>query len=132
MANELAAANVTRTYALGGTSIAIFTFTLFFLYPRFVTGEIIALLFQATLLVLGVAIFSFAFASFYYYGASMAGRIEDSRRGDRSWLVGYLMLLLAPCLVLFSIRLFPVGSVWFAFWLAYFLFVIRNLRAVST
>ena len=132
MANELAAANVTRSYALGGTSIAIFTFTLFFLYPRFVTGEIIALLFQTTLLAMGVATFSFAFSSFCYYGASVSGRIEDSRRGDRFWLLGYTMLLLAPSLVLFSIRLFPVGAIWFAFWLAYLLFVIRNFRGVTT
>jgi len=132
MANELAAANVTRTYALGGTSIAIFTFTLFFLYPRYAQNELIALLFQATLLVLGTATFSFAFASFYYYAASVGGRIEDSRRADRFWLVGYTMLFLAPSLVLFSIRLFPVGSVWLAFWLAYVLFVARNFRRVAT
>ena len=132
MANELAAANVTRTYSLGATSIAIFTFTLFFLYPRFAQGEIIALLFLATLLALGVATFSFAFASFYYYGASLGSRIDDAQRGDRFWLVGYAMLFLAPSLVLFSIRLFPIGSVWFALWLVYVLFVIRNFSRVRS
>ena len=132
MANELAAANVTRTYSLGATSIAIFTFTLFFLYPRFVQGEIIALLFQATLLVLGVATFSFVFASFYYYGASVGLRIDDAQRGDRFWLVGYTMLFLAPSFVLFSIRLFAVGSVWFVLWLGYVLFVIRNFSRVRS
>ena len=136
--NELAAANVTRTYSLGATSIAIFTFTLFFLYPRFAQGQIIAQLFQATLLVLGVATFSFVFSSFYYYGASVGGRIDEaervrySRRGDRFWLVGYTMLFLAPSLVLFSIRLFAVGSVWFALWLAYVFFVIRNFSRVRS
>lgn len=132
MANELAAANVTRTYSLGATSIAIFTFTLFFLYPRFAQGQIIALLFQGTLLVLGVATFSFVFASFYYYAASVAGRPGDAGRGDRFWLAGYTMLFLAPSLVLFSLRLFPIGSVWFALWLAYVLFLIRNFSKVRT
>lgn len=132
MANELAAANVTRTYSLGGTSIAIFTFTLFFLYPRFAQGQVIASLFQSTLLVLGIATFSFVFASFYYYAASVGGRPDDAGRGDRFWLVGYTMLFLAPSLVLFSIRLFGVGSVWFALWLTYVLLVFRNFSRVRT
>ena len=49
MGDELAATNATRSYSLSATSIAIFTFTLFFLYPRFASGEIKALFFQATL-----------------------------------------------------------------------------------
>ena len=63
MGDELAGANVNRTYSLAATSIAIFTFMLFFMYPRFVSGEINALLFQATLVVMGVATFSFVLAS---------------------------------------------------------------------
>jgi hypothetical protein len=42
MGDNLATANVNRSYSLAATSIAIFTFTLFFLYPRFVSGEAIA------------------------------------------------------------------------------------------
>ena len=40
------------------------------------SGEVDPLRFQATLIVMGVATFSFAFASFYYYGASLGGRID--------------------------------------------------------
>ena len=40
MADDLAAANVNRSYQLAASSIAIFTFLLFFLYPRFVSGDI--------------------------------------------------------------------------------------------
>ena len=40
MGDDLAASNVNRSYSLAATSIAIFTFLLFFLYPRFVSGEI--------------------------------------------------------------------------------------------
>ena len=49
MADDLAAANVNRSYQLAASSIAIFTFLLFFLYPRFASGEVDALRFQATL-----------------------------------------------------------------------------------
>ena len=46
MGEDLAAANVNRTYVIGGTNIAIFTFMLFFLYPRFESGKINPLLFH--------------------------------------------------------------------------------------
>ncbi len=138
MRDDLAAANVNRTYQLAASSIAIFTFLLFFLYPRFASGEVDALRFQATLLVMGVATFSFAFASFYYYGASLGGRIDDadrtrySRRGDRLWLLGCIFLFLAPSLILFTVRLLAVASAWFALWLVYLLFVIRYFPRVQT
>ena len=138
MADDLAAANVNRSYSLAGTSIAIFTFVLFFLYPMYARGEVDALLFQATLIVMGVATFSFAFASFSYYGSSLGGRIDDaeraqySRRGDRFWLLGCVLLFLAPSLILFSVSVFVVASVWFALWLVYVLFVIRYFPRVQT
>ena len=59
MGDELASANVNRSYSLGATSIAIFTFMLIFLYPRFASGEINPVPFQATLVVMGLATFSF-------------------------------------------------------------------------
>ena len=138
MADDLAAANVNRSYQLSASSIAIFTFLLLFLYPKFVSGEVDALPFQATLVVMGLATFSFAFASFYYYGASLGGRIDDdervryARRGDRLWLLGCVVLFLAPSLVLFTVKLMPVASVWFALWLVYLLFVLRNFSRVQT
>lgn len=138
MSDELAAANVNRSYSLGGTSIAIFTFVLFFLYPRFASGQANALLFQAALVVMGVATFSFVFASLYYYGSSWGGRIDDaerallSRRGDRFWVIGYSLLFLCPSLILFSVALRAVGFVWVTLWLVYLLFVIRYFPRVQT
>src|SRR5919106_4785973 len=101
MADDLAAANVNRSYQLAASSIAIFTFLLVFLYPRFVSGDVDALPFQATLIVMGVATFSFAFASFYYYGGSLGDRFDDAartrycHRGDHLWLLGCVLLFLA-------------------------------------
>ena len=138
MGDELATANVNRSYSLAATSIAIFTFILIFLYPRFASGQVNALLFQATLVVMGVATFSFVFASFYYYGSSLGSRMDNaertlySRRGDRFWLLGYVLLFLAPSLILFSVGLLAVGCVWFLLWLTYALFVIRFFPMVQT
>ena len=138
MADDLAAANVNRSYQLAASSIAIFTFLLFFLYPKFANGQVDAFSYQATLIVMGVATFSFAFSSFYYYGASLGGRIDDleraqySRRGDRFWLLGCVLLFLAPTLILFTVRLLAVASVWFALWLVYLCFVMRHFPRVQT
>lgn len=137
MTADLAAANVNRSYQLAASCIAIFTFLLFFLYPRFVSGEVEAWPYQATLIVAGVATFSFAFASFYYYGGSLdsptgdAGRLQDCRCGDRFWLVGCVSLFLVPSLTLFTVRLFTVALPWFALWLVYVAFVIRNFPRVQ-
>ena len=138
MPDELAGANVNRSYSLAGTSIAIFTFMLFFMYPRFAAGEIGPLLFQAALIVMGVATFSFVFASFYYYASSIGSRIDAaervvfSRRADRFWLLGFTLLFLDPSLILFSIRLFAVAVTWLALWFVYLLFVIRYFPRVQT
>ena len=138
MGDELATSNVNRSYSLAATSIAIFTFVLIFLYPRFTSGEINALMFQVTLVVMGAATFSFVFASFFYYCSSLGSRIDDaeralySRRGDRFWLLGYTLLFLDPSLILFLVGLLAVGSAWFALWLVYLLFVIRYFPRVQT
>src|SRR5262245_26271417 len=131
MGDDLGGSNVNRLYSLAATSIAIFTFMLIFLYPKFASGQINAWLFQSTFAVMGVATFSFVFASLCYYGASLGSRVGDgervlySLRGDRFWLVGYTLLFLVPSLILFSVGLLAVASVWLSLWLVYLLFVIR-------
>ncbi len=138
MIDGLAVHNVNRSYQLAASCIAIFTFLLFFLYPRFASGDVDAWPFQATLILMGLATFSFAFACFYYYGASLSDRIDAaartqfSRRGDGFWLVGCVLLFLAPSLILFTVKLLFVASSWFALWLAYVVFVIRNFPRVQT
>jgi len=138
MGDELAASNVNRSYSLAATSIAIFTFMLFFLYPRFRNNEINGLLFQVTVVVMGLATFSFVFASLYYYGSSAGGRIDDAervldrRRGDRFWLFGYTLLFLGPSLILYTVGLLVVGSAWLVLWLVYVRFVLRYFPRVET
>ncbi len=64
---DLAASNVNRAYTLVGSTIAVFTFVLFFLYPRFSTGEIDPVLFQVTLTVVVLTIVSFSLSGLFYY-----------------------------------------------------------------
>ena len=138
MGEELASANVNRAYSLAATSIAIFTFLLIFLYPRYASGEVDPRLFQVTLVVMGVATFSFAFASFYYSAVSVGGRLEEadrsrlSRRADHFWVFGTVLLFLDPSLILLTVRLYAVAAAWFGLWLVYLIFVVRNFSRVET
>jgi hypothetical protein len=138
MGDDLASDNVNRSYSLAATSIAIFTFLLIFLYPRYVNGEANAVLFQLALVVIGLATFAFVFAGLHFYASSLSGRMDDvvrvrySRRGDRLWLLGYSLLLLAPSVVLASVRLFAVGGAWFVLWLGFVLFVAGYFPRVQT
>jgi hypothetical protein len=138
-ADELATTNnVNRSYSLAATSIAIFTFVMFFLHPMYARAAINAVMFQITLIAMGVATFSFVFSSFHYYISSLVSRVDDgrravhSRRGDRFWLLGCILLFLSPSLILFTIGLLTVASAWFALWLAYLLFVIRFFPEAQT
>lgn len=133
----LATSNVDRSYTLGGTSIAIFSFVLFFLYPEARRGEASLLLFQTTIVVMAVATFSFVFATLHYYRASVGSQLEGRRTshshlGDRFWLLGYSLLFLAPSLVLFTIGLAIVGSVWLALWALYSVFIMRHYPGIRT
>ena len=138
MGADLAAVNVTRTYTLAASNIAIFTFMLFFLYPRFESGRINPVLFQATLVAMGVATFSLVFATLHYYWCSLSRQMSDTdrtlyaRRADRFWLLGYTTMFLAPSLVLFLLRLRIVASVWLGFWLLYLFFVVRYFPRLQT
>ena len=52
MSIDIANSNVNRNIALAGTSVAIFTFLLFFLYPQYSSGQINSILFQFTLAII--------------------------------------------------------------------------------
>src|SRR5262249_45029915 len=104
---------------------------------KYESREISSLLFQATLIAMGVATFSFMFASFHYYACSRGSRIDEAeralhaRRADRFWLLGYALLVLEPSLTLFLVGLSVVGAAWFVLWLAYLGFAIRLFPRVE-
>jgi hypothetical protein len=134
MDDTLANANVNRTSTLAAMSIAIFTFTLIFLFPKFAAGDIDSTIFQAALAVIAVAIFAFVLAGAYYYASTQTKWLAEReratffKRGDVAWLAGQSLLLLDPSLVLFSVRLFPVALVWLVLWLSYVGFSLRWFR----
>jgi hypothetical protein len=124
------ASRIDRCLTLGATSVAVFTFALFFLHPQVVHGKANAFLFHTAIVTMGVATLSFVFAALHYYGASLAVRVHDAKRarygrmGDRAWLLGYSLLFLAPSLLFFAVHLGMVGTVWLTLWFVYFLFVL--------
>jgi hypothetical protein len=138
MVEDLAAANVNRSISLAATNIAIFTFTLIFLYPRFQNATINPLLFQSTLVAMAVSTFSLVFATVHYYRSSLgawgseAERALHARRAEGFWAIGYTLMFLAPSLVLFSVGLLLVASLWLALWLLHLIFMIRSFRTAQT
>ncbi len=138
MPDDVGPSNVTRSISLAGTSIAIFTFTLTFLFPRIATGEVNGAIFQVALGVMAVATFSFVVATLEYYSSTLAGHLSDDlraahlRRGQALWSIGYTLLFLVPSVILVSVNLLLVGAVWFTLWLVYLVVAIRYVPRYSS
>ena len=124
MSLDIANSNVNRNITLAGTSVAIFTFLLFFLYPRYSSGEINPILFQFTLAVIVSVIFSLVISGLYH-GTTLTLTLEPERattifgKAEAFWLVGYSLLLLEPSLILFTVNLLAVGLYGLILWFSY-------------
>jgi len=122
---DVANSNVNRNITLAGTSVAIFTFLLFFLYPRYQNGEINSILFQFTLAIIVSVIFSLVNSATYYYGITLTLSSPAERtattfgKAEAFWLIGYSLLLLEPSLILFTVNLLVVGLYGLVLWLSY-------------
>ena len=130
---DLAAANVNRAGTVLGSTIAVFTFLLFFLYPRYSSGQIDPILFQITLTTVVLTILSFSLCILFCYriGVLKMGIVEkraSMRMGTLFWVVGTLFLVLEPALILFTIGLQVVGVVALVAWLLYTFFTLRDAR----
>ena len=125
MSLEIANSNVNRNLTLAGTSIAIFTFLLFFLYPRYLNGEIDGILFQFTLAIIVSVVFSLVHSATYYYGTTLTLSLPREQaatifgKAEGFWLIGYTLLLLEPSLILFTVKLPVVGSYALVLWFSY-------------
>src|SRR3989454_11232055 len=123
MSLDIANSNVNRNITLAGTSVAIFTFLLFFLYPR--SGEINSILFQFTLAIIVSVIFSLVASATYYYGTvlTLSHPAEEASTifgmADAFWTIGYSLLLLEPSLILFTVNLSIVGTYALILWFGY-------------
>ena len=131
---DLAAANVNRAGTLVGSTIAVFTFLLFFLYPRFSSGQIDPVLFQITLTIIVLTILSFRLSGLYHYQIGVlkltsAKKRESMQRGALFRLFGTLLVILEPALILFTVGLTSVGVVALGAWLLYTLITLRDATA---
>lgn len=121
-----------RAIALAGTGIAIFTFDLIFLYPLYRSGEVDAVLFQATLMCIVSAISFFSFSTLYLY--VLPGQNDNNRRwvlfrkGNLFFLLALLLLTAVPFLILFTIRLDIVGLIALLLYVAFLFEDIRMNR----
>jgi hypothetical protein len=130
---DLAAANVNRAGTVLGSTIAVFTFLLFFLYPRYSSGQIDPVLFQVTLTAVVLTILSFSLCIIFCYRIgvlkmSSAEKRASIRSGTLFWVIGTLFLVLEPALILFTIGLAAVGFVALGAWLLYTFFTLRDAR----
>ena len=134
MSLDIANGNVNRNITLAGTSVAIFTFLLFFLYPQYLSGKINGILFQFTLAIIVSVIFSLVQSATYYYGRVLTLSLPREQaatifgKAEAFWLLGYSLLLLEPSLILFTIDLPVVGSYALILWFSYLFLTWLQLR----
>jgi hypothetical protein len=130
---DLAAANVNRAGTLLGSTIAVFTFLLFFLYHRYSLGQIDPILFQITLTIIVLTILSFSLCILFCYRIgvlemSSAEKHASMQTGALLWVIGTLFAVLKPALILFTIGLTVVGAVALSTWLLYTFLTLRDAR----
>jgi hypothetical protein len=125
MSLDIANSNVNRNITLAGTSVAIFTFLLFFLYPRYTSSEVNPILFQFTLAIIVSVIFSLVLSATYYYGNTLTLSLPAGQgtaifgKAEGFWIIGYSLLLLEPSLILFTVNLSVVGLYALLLWFSY-------------
>jgi hypothetical protein len=120
---ESAKRNMALMPGLGGTCVAIFNFSLFFLYPRFVSGEASQIFFRLAVGDIVVSLFFFMYAATFYY-LFVEGFPKDAKRAivyfawaDRCAVVAIALFTISPALVLFAVDLPDLGLVALGLWL---------------
>ncbi len=103
---------------------------MFFLYPRYSSGEIHPLLFQFSLTCIVLVIFLFSFSGLYFYG--IFGEQEEKtkrallRRGNLLFLSALILIVAMPFLILFTVGLALVGLIALVLYLAFVIEIIRQ------
>ncbi len=134
-ASRIEAARQSRalTTALGGTCVAIFTFLLFFLYPRYAAGELDPNLFQLTILVIVASVYLLVLAAWFFFLFTQHLDTNSERtkkhlaRADGCFGLAVTLLTLAPALVLLTVGLTVLGVVALGMWGIYLLFFVRGI-----
>jgi uncharacterized membrane protein len=119
---------------LAGTSVAIFTFSLFFLYPQFVSGNASPIFFRLAVGNIVVSLFFFTYAGTFYYLVAEGYAKDADRpivyfvRADRCAVVALALFVLSAALVLYAINLADLGSIALGLWLVNIVVLIITAR----
>lgn len=128
-------AQLNRAVAIVGSSMAVFTFLLFFLYPRFVAKEIDPILFQGTLAVIIVVVFALAFAGFFYFEIYFSPDSAEKRlllhRGNVLYSLGLELVTLEPAMILFTIGLYVDAILASILFLVFLFFIAQQFRRLG-
>jgi O-antigen/teichoic acid export membrane protein len=135
--DETATSSLSRALALVGSSMAIFTFLLFFLYPMYQQHVIDPTLFQVLVALIVLTIFSFAFSGNFYFRIigipkiSVANKQAYLRRGRALFVLGLVFALSEPALILFTIGLALVGVIATGLWLLFTVPLLLHVKQLS-
>ncbi len=123
-------AQLNRAVAIVGSSMAVFTFILFFLYPRYAAQEIDPFLFQGTLTVMVMVIFSLGFSGFFYFGIYMSTDPAEKRvllhRGNVMYFIGLELVTIEPAMILFTVGLYVIAFLALALFAVFASYVARQ------
>ena len=122
-----------------GSNLAIFTFVLVFLFPRYASNQLNGVLFQVTLTTTLLAIFLFGISGVYYLEVVGVAKTSIARkrilvqRGDSLFVVSLMLGTAMPALILFTLGVMVVAVIATGLWGLYVCFIIqqgRKLRSV--
>src|SRR5438445_9118819 len=131
---DYVSSNLNRSVTLIGSNLAIFTFVLIFLFPRYDSGRLNGVLFQVALTGSLLAIFLFGISGVLYFEvvavkkASIETKRQLIRRGDLLFVVSLLLATAEPAFILFTLGLTGVGIIATVLWTLYAVFLIRQGR----
>ena len=131
---DLVHSNLNRAITMIGTNLAIFTFALIFLYPRYASNQLNGVLFQPTLTSSLLAIFLFGFSGLTYFEAVSMPKLTLTRkkilvrRGDSLFVLSLFFSTANPALILFTLGITAVAIIATILWTTYAGFVIRQGR----
>ena len=117
-----------------GSNLAIFTFVLVFLFPRYASNQLNGVLFQVTLTTTLLAIFLFGISGVYYLevvGMAKTGIARERvlvQRGDSLFVVSLLLGTAMPALILFTLGITAVAVIATGLWVLYAGFIIQQGR----
>lgn len=119
---------------LAGTTVAVLTFAMFFMYDRVQSGAFDSVLFQLTIADLLAGTFLFGYSGTCFFWLMAADLTHDARArryllsGDVCFVLGLACLMIGPALIMFTARLPVLGGFALVLWIGLILFVFRGGR----